>query len=203
MPFAIEPSTEIANRIDFAHLANARGYVDAVEVGVDQGIFARDFLARWQGHWLMLVDPYEPYPEMPYDRAIDSVVAASALAAFHGRFRFIKDRSPDAIPHVLRCIKAPQFVYIDGAHTEQACLTDMVAWWAVLAEGGMLAGHDYDEPHPGVRAAVERFARELGLVVRLTHETDFPPSWYCYKGEPAKLIYRFFRHGEGDNPHHV
>jgi hypothetical protein len=201
MPFAIELSDEISHRHDLALLANARGYKDAVEIGTDQGIFAREFLNRFNGHWLICVDPYAPFAEWPYDRTIDLTVAAAALAHHHGRFRFIRRASPDAIPLVLAFCH-PDIVYIDGSHEEDAVRADLEAWWDVLPSHGMLAGHDYDDVHPGVVAAVNRFARERGVVVRLTVEDGvFPPTYYIYRTEPPTLIHRYYRHGESANPH--
>ncbi len=202
MSFSIEPSSEISHRFDFALLANARGYMDAVEVGVDMGVFARDFLSRWHGYWLIGIDPYEAYAEFPYDRTADLMVAVHALAPFHGRFRFVRMRSPEAVPLVRTIIKAPDFVYIDGSHEEEDVAADLSAWWEVLPEHGCIGGHDFDEKHPGVVSAVKRFARERGLVVRLTQEAGgFPPSYYMYKTEPSTLIVQHFRRGEEDNPH--
>lgn len=200
MPFSVEPSVEIAHRTDFALLCNARGLTDAVEVGVDQGVFARDFMSRFKGHWLFLVDPYEPHAEFPYDRTGDLVVAANAMAPYHGRYRFVRGRSPDCIPFVQTVI-TPDFVYIDGDHTEAGCYADMAAWWEILPAHGMLAGHDYDPQHPGVVAAVNRFAAERGVVVRLTAEPPpVPASWYCYKTEPPELIRLYFSRGIEPNP---
>jgi hypothetical protein len=201
MPFAIEPSTEIAFRHDFALLANARGYVDAVEVGVDQGVFAKAFLDRWRGSQLMLVDPYRPYPEMPYDRTLDGLTAIQALMPHHGRWRLIRDQSPEAIQSVMRFITAPEFVYIDGSHEESDVIRDLLAWWEVIPPHGLMAGHDFNAEHPGVTAAVEGFARERELVVRLTHETTFPASWMIYRTEPEKLFQRLFTDGETENPY--
>lgn len=203
MPFSIEPSPEIAYRHDFALLCNARGYLDAVEVGTDLGVFARAFLDRWDGHWLCCVDQYRPYAERPYDRILDAYVAAQALMPHHGRFRFIRQRSPEAVASVLMLITAPEFVYIDGSHREADVAADLEAWWQVIPDHGLMAGHDFDDEHPGVMAAVESFARERGLVVRLTHEETSPMSWYVYKVEPEKLIRRLFTEGTAENPHHV
>lgn len=201
MPFLIEPSVEIAYRHDFALLCNARGYVDAAEVGVDQGVFARAFLDRWEGSAMMLVDPYAPYSECPYDRTIDAMVAVQALAKHHGRFRFIREASPEAIQSVLHFIQPPGFVYLDGSHDEADVTRDLKAWWGILPPDGMMAGHDFDAEHPGVMAAVESFARERELVVRLTHEKTSPPSWMIYRSEPATLFQRLFTEGEVNNPH--
>jgi hypothetical protein len=201
MPFTIEPSVEIAHRYDFALLANARGLTDAVEVGVDQGVFARDFLSRFEGHWMFLVDPYDPHDDFPHGRMGDLMQAVHAMAPYHGRCRFVMKRSPDCIPFVTALIK-PDFVYIDAEHTEEACYADMVAWWDILPSRAILAGHDYDPAHPAVMRAVERFARERDAVVRLTAEA--PPvaaSWYIYRTEPPVLVEQFFRRGERPNTH--
>lgn len=203
MPFAIEPSTEISHRCDFSILANARGYVDAVEVGVDLGKFARAFLDRWNGHWLMCVDPYAPYAEIPGDRTLDMMTAVQALMPYHGRFRFLRMSSREAAANLGLFIRPPGFVYIDGSHERDDVAADLAAWWDVLDPSGMMAGHDFDGDHPGVVEAVTGFARERELVVRLTHETTSPPSWYCYRSEPETLIRRLFSEGTGENPHYV
>lgn len=195
----IIPSEEIAFRHDFSILCNARGYVDAVEVGTDQGVFARQFLERFEGNWLYCVDPYEPFPDFPYNRAGDMAVAVAAMAQFHGRHRFVMRRSVEAASWVAKVI-SPQFVYIDASHEEADVMADMVAWWPTLRADGMLAGHDFDADHPGVIAAVTRFADERNLTVRLTHETTSPPSLYIYKSEPEVLYHRFFNEGESANP---
>jgi hypothetical protein len=204
MPFAIIPSEEIAYRHDFPLLCNARGYQDAVEVGVDYGVFAADFLRRFEGHWLFLVDPYERCPEFDTDRTLDAMVAAQALMPYHGRFRFIRKPSPEAIPFVCGLI-SPSFVYIDGSHAEPDVYADIRSWWGVIPETGAIAGHDFDPLHPGVCAAVERFAREEDVVVRITSREagDFPPSWYIYRTEPETLHVRFFDSRDIPNPHHA
>jgi hypothetical protein len=193
MAYRIIRSEEIAYRHDFALLCNARGYRDAVEVGVDLGVFARSFLDRFEGSWLLLVDPY--------DRSLDAQTAIQALAPHHGRFRFIRDRSPEAIDAVLKLIRSPGFVYIDGSHDEFDVWEDIKAWYGVLSDDGMIAGHDFDDDHPGVVSAVTRFAEERGLVVRLTHEESSPRSWYCYKREPAELYQRLYLESKISNFH--
>jgi len=63
---------------------------------------------------------------------------------------------------VLRTLQASAaLVYLDGAHEEDAVLSDLRAWWPVVAPGGILLGDDMSERWPGVRAAVDWFAMEL------------------------------------------
>lgn len=166
------------------------------------GVYARDFMSRWNGHWLVLVDPYLPYPEMPWmDRTLDMMMAVQAMAPYHGRVRFIRAQSWEAAAQWPVWISRPQFVYVDGSHEEKDVAADLVAWWDLLDEGSMLSGHDFDDGHPGVVAAVTRFAEERGLVVRVTAEQTSPPSWYIYKGEPERLVGKFFRDDDHANPH--
>lgn len=199
MAFEIIPSEEVSHRCDLSLLCNARGYKDVVEIGVDQGVFARDFLSRFAGNWVYLIDPYDSATEFPFDREGDLMAAVLALAPYHGRYRIVRGRSPQVIPFIKGLI-TPEFVYIDGAHDEASVRADLEAWWDVLPEHGCLAGHDHDPLHPGVVASVERFARERQLVVRLTHETIAPPSFYIYKREPETLLRRLFLSDEIPNP---
>lgn len=194
----VEPSTEIAYRIDFPLLCNARGIVCAVEVGVAQAVFASAFLERWNGHTLWLVDDYTSHAEYPGNRHGDLLSACLNLTRFPGRFRFLGMRSEAAAAFLPDWAK-PGFVYIDAAHDFNSVCADLKAWWPKVEAGGILAGHDYDPTHPGVVAAVDRFAEANNLVVRLTR--DELASWYVYKGEPELLQHYFFNRGTSPNPH--
>lgn len=49
-------------------------------------------------------------------------------------------------------------VFIDADHKEEAVYKDITAWLPKIRVGGIICGHDYDNPeHPGVRKAVDRF----------------------------------------------
>lgn len=51
-----------------------------------------------------------------------------------------------------------EMIYIDGSHEEEDVYADLIAYWEVLAPGGVIFGDDY--VWDSVRLAVERFARE-------------------------------------------
>jgi predicted O-methyltransferase YrrM len=66
------------------------------------------------------------------------------------------------------------FVFIDAAHDLESVTKDIAAWWPKVREGGLLAGHDIDQP--GVESAVynafgstERVSRRCWQV-RKPHE---------------------------------
>jgi predicted O-methyltransferase YrrM len=54
-------------------------------------------------------------------------------------------------------------VFLDASHDEPAVTADIAAWWPSLRAGGVLAGHDYRDDHPGVVAAVDRAVARDGL----------------------------------------
>lgn len=54
-------------------------------------------------------------------------------------------------------------VFLDASHDEASVTADIAAWWPTLRAGGILAGHDYREDHPGVIAAVDRAAAQRNL----------------------------------------
>jgi hypothetical protein len=55
------------------------------------------------------------------------------------------------------------FVFIDAAHDYESVKSDLAAWWPKVTQGGIFAGHDYFQPHAGVKQAVDEFAEHKGL----------------------------------------
>lgn len=188
----IQPSPEIWHRNDFADLCNWRKLWTAVEVGVDRGEFSLAFLHHWKGHNFIGIDNYLPHPDMPWERSGDFQVAAIRYERHAARAKLICGESLK-IAELLRPENRPtffgghptQFVYIDGNHEKNCVADDIKSWWPVVSDDGILAGHDFDDDHPGVKQAVLEFAeRENSTIYLTTH--DSPPSWYCYKsGMPS------------------
>jgi len=152
----------------------------AVEIGVDRGLFAAEFLARWQGDILVCIDPWEPYPHMPYDRTPDLLMAVNLLSPFKSRVKIIRARSPEAAG-LLGPYSQPGFVYIDGSHDYDDVKKDIAGWWPVVVPGGILAGHDYTDEAFGVKQAVNEFVAQYGVVLNLTVEANEAISWWVQK----------------------
>ena len=180
MPFSITQSQSIHTRRQLADLCNDKGIHLAVEVGTDHGIFAAQFLERWKGVFLYCVDDYSPYPNFGIDRTPDLMFAVAHLSRFIGRVRILKMESCEAANY-LRTENPIGFVYIDASHEQDDVASDIAAWWPMVKSGGILAGHDFDEEHSGVMAAVKSFAEINGLAVQLTSDADSPPSWFIEK----------------------
>ena len=56
-------------------------------------------------------------------------------------------------------------IFIDAAHDRFNVLQDILAWRPLLAEGGLLCGHDYNfKDHPEVAPAVHQILGEVDVV---------------------------------------
>ncbi len=49
-------------------------------------------------------------------------------------------------------------IYLDASHDELSVSQDLNAYWPLLRKGGILFGDDFSS-HPGVKAAVQKFAK--------------------------------------------
>lgn len=49
------------------------------------------------------------------------------------------------------------FLFIDGDHRYEGIKKDLQLWFPKIKKGGIISGHDYDEPSCGVRKAVDEF----------------------------------------------
>ncbi len=52
------------------------------------------------------------------------------------------------------------FVFLDADHVYKSIHKDILAWRSKIKPGGILAGHDYCEAHPGVAQAVDEIFGE-------------------------------------------
>lgn len=177
-------SPEIEHRNDFADLLNRRGLVVyAVEIGTNQAEFACIFRERWNGAWLLCVDPWRDMPEydeMQYSREEDYAIAVHILSRWPGRVDIFRGTTAELLQSKRLRSHAIEFCYIDADHQYEACAYDIKSMWPLIADNGILAGHDFDEEHPGVVRAVVEFAQTYDLTIYLTREQRFK-SWYTYK----------------------
>lgn len=180
---------KIECRAQLGDLCNELGFKLAVEVGVHQGVFADQFLSRFNGK-LICVDDYKIPGEftpafVPHSpsRGFDRRVAEIVLTGKHGsRAEFRIMSSQEAADEFFANNIRPDFVYIDGAHDLPTVQADIQRWYTILNPGGIIAGHDYEPKDPnlcGVAAVVNYFAVQKALDLKLTY--DEPASWYMRK----------------------
>jgi hypothetical protein len=138
-------------------------------------------MEEYKGGHLVCVDPYMDCYEFPGTRMPDLLMAVQVLAPYHGRVRILETTSTQAADEFPWWLKPHiGFVYLDGMHDYESVRADIRAWWPLLnKDNSLLAGHDFDDEHPGVKQAVTEFASLHDLTINVTE--DVPHSWYIWK----------------------
>jgi hypothetical protein len=168
------------------------GSVCGVEVGVFMGEMSAALLARddlslimvdsWEGDGLAYAeesgDWHATLPETKqrefYETAMRAIYfAGNRATVIHARSLQAAMDAPDDVY---------DFVFIDADHSYLGCVADIHAWYPKLKPGGLLSGHDYDNPdfpEFGVKKAVDEFAARHGYTVELGDNL----TWFIRKGE--------------------
>lgn len=177
MAHDIRVSNEIGHRAELANLMNARELTGIfAEVGVHRGEFAMQFLHRWKGQTLYLIDNYEPCKDFPGDRAVDEQIARAYLSGHADRTRWMKSNSLNALrtmePHYL------DGIHLDGCHDYEVISEELEQSARVVRPGGLISCHDFHANNPGVFRAVQEFSAKHGITIWITQE--WFDHWSCY-----------------------
>lgn len=174
----------------FPAVLNKLGLKRGVEIGVAFGGHSEAILQNTSVEKLYAVDSYKHQPEyddpmnLPqpvFDRLYERT--GQRLNAFGDRVTQIRLDSVEAAQEINEPI---DFVYIDGDHSYEGIRADLEAWFPLVREGGIVAGHDYGQPaFPGVKAAADHFFKRFGLTV--THEGK--GIWWAHRpATPATIV---------------
>jgi hypothetical protein len=151
------------------------------EIGVKKAGTSAALLRTFPNLVLFMVDPWKEYPAVDGVRRVPQEAQdrryAEAMAntdfAFDRRVVF---RMPSVEAARLVGARMLDFVFVDGDHRENAAYDDCDFWYGKVTLGGLFCGHDYyredkaGRRRPGfktVKAAVDRFAAEIGKPVQL------------------------------------
>lgn len=130
------------------------------EIGVNQGVNLRAVLEGCRGfHWIA-VDDWRP-GYLGWDES-KRRFSRNRFDRVHRRFAdritLIEADSATAAEQVSR--GTLDLVFIDADHEYEGVKRDIALWAPKVRTGGIIAGHDYDQPDfPGVRQAVDEFCR--------------------------------------------
>lgn len=143
------------------HIIHDYGHNDVVmlEIGAFSGdsaqIFSSNFLQVWS------VDPWESGYD-PNDAASNPDLYDMAMV--EAQFDKVAEQAGNVMKMKMTSTEAINefpdasldFVYIDGLHTYEGVLKDIVLWRPKVKPNCFLGGHDYNSRHhPGVRKAVD------------------------------------------------
>lgn len=174
---------EIRYRTDLNKLMPKRQLVGA-EIGVAEGLHARDMLQNWKIKKLYLVDVWQTLeqpgdasePQEWHDANYDNMIEITK--PWEKKMTVLKGLSVEMAKKVKD--ESLDFIYLDGDHSYEGVLADLEAWYPKVKEGGLVSGHDYLNSNYGVQRAVLDFAK--GKKVEITRENkDEDAGFYFIK----------------------
>lgn len=133
------------HRNDLAQLFAELGFNRGVEVGVAEGNYSGVLLQANPTCELLLVDPWHAYSDNPQNKSKEKHEFAynETLRKTRGYPNIKLDMrlSMDAVRDVP--LRSLQFAYIDGMHSYDYVLCDIIEWSKRVVSGGILALDDY------------------------------------------------------------
>ena len=138
-------------RYNLYQLFTELGYTVGCEVGVEKGKNAQTMFEIIPNLKLYVVDSYKQHPQYNY-AAVDFphhwnkhnllMAKRQAEKKMQGRNAVIIEKFSDEavqdIPY-----DSLDFVYIDGGHSYDYVMTDIILWTWRVRPGGIVSGHDY------------------------------------------------------------
>jgi len=177
-PLEQELNIKLKDRYDLPDMWKRMGFTHGAEIGVWKGDFAHNTLTRMPGLVeYILVDPWRHQEDWnkPFNRQDDEFEAIYKEAmgktadspVGQGRVKVKRGTSLEQAKTVPN--NSLDFVYIDGDHTLNGALTDIMLWYPKVKSGGVIFGDDYvDGGQHGskfdptmVKSVVDTFARAV------------------------------------------
>ena len=147
------------------------------ELGVSRGRFSEVILKNSTCELLYSIDMWSGDRGHGQQQFLG---ACSLLSTYGKRSKIIKSTFENTVNQFNN--EYFDFVYIDGyAHTGQENGKTLTDWWPKVKNGGLFAGHDYDNDRwPLTVTAVNQFTHSVNKDVKLTNEKR-DRSWYIIK----------------------
>jgi predicted O-methyltransferase YrrM len=133
-------SRDARGRMSLARTMNDMGLKKAVEVGSRYGASAILWRENIPDLDLTCIDPYRAYHRVSQARQDLIYAGAQEHAAKHG-FKILRKASLDAVDEFDD--GSLDWVNIDGDHTFDAAVQDIIRWAPKVREGGLVLVHDY------------------------------------------------------------
>ena len=153
-------------RVKLAQLFGELGFKVGAEIGVAEGIYSLVLCQNIPNLELYCVDLWDTYYRDTV-KLKDRTMQDEALALAHEKLDpfnavFIREPSMDAVRNFKP--KSLDFVYIDGDHSFDFVIEDLIEWSKIVKPGGIVSGHDaYRFRGAGVVDAVSVYTHCHGI----------------------------------------
>ena len=164
------------NRIDLVRLIKREGR--AIELGVFKGHYSQIILENSNCFPSYSVDRWAG--DRGHDQS-EEQEARNRLSKYGERSIVEKLTFKQALKVCRETGLTFDFIYLDGyAHEGQGDLSHFAEWFTLLNDGGIFAGHDYDQAFPKNVKNIDSFFQVFELPFFLTNEKTYP-SFYTFK----------------------
>lgn len=138
------------------------GFAVGIEIGTRDGISAEVFCRSMAGLKLTCIDPYTAYGEVTQQRKLDrSYAEAQTRLAKYG-VEMLRTASREAVGRFAN--ESVDFVHIDGDHSFDEVVVDLIEYARKVRKGGLVILHDYfRHTCGGVMDAVDAYTRCHGI----------------------------------------
>lgn len=146
-------------RRHLAYMFGVLGFKTGAEVGVANGKYSEMLCNLNPGVKLLSVDPWSSYSEDPrrgrkHEQAYRE--ATERLTPYNATL--IRKKSMDGVKDIPK--GSLDFVYIDGNHTFDYVMQDIIEWSKRIRPGGIVSGHDYYKfRNAGIIEAVDTYTK--------------------------------------------
>lgn len=184
------------NRVDLAIMFGELGFKRGAEIGVRRGTFSETLCTHVKSlEKLYSIDPWDLVFEDPISSQHQRKYGDDVFNRFYRqalrRLRkypiceMIRKTSSEAVRDFE--YGSLDFVYIDGAHTFDYVMTDIIEWTKRVRKGGIISGDDY-KPHrygdviTAVNTYVQAHKIDLLNILDPDKDDEFPsPNWWFIK----------------------
>lgn len=160
---------KLENRIELAKYFNKLGFKKGAEIGVASGRYSEILCRNIPDLELYCVDPWKPYKGNrrgggANKHSTNYQKAVTRLSNYN--VKFLQMLSMEAVG------KIPDgyldFVFIDGNHSFDYIMRDLIEWSKKVKKGGIISGHDYYKfRYAGIVEAVNAYTNAHKLTLNV------------------------------------
>ena len=166
-----------ATRENLLQIFAKLGYTRGAEIGVAEGRFSEAMHKAIPGLQLMSIDPWQAYGRISqricderYNRAVQRLGGLDGVTIIRKTSAEAARDVPDG---------SLDFIFIDGDHSFDAVMLDLLLWAPKVRRHGIVSGHDFYEFYgSGVVTAVEAYVRAHAI-----------PEWYITREKEASWLW--------------
>jgi len=179
LPFGVRPRKKRQNgRQLMSRVMRDLGFRVGAEIGTASGESAKLWCEALPGLSLTCIDPYTVYRPRRSQKKQDAVYeeAKNNLAPFD--VTFLRERSLDVVDQFED--GSLDFIHIDGDHSFDPCVMDLIHYCPKVRDGGMVLVHDYVSFYlGGVVHAVDGYTScHLIRAWYVTHQDAAPTAFW-------------------------